>query len=312
MALKHSKTATAGQNPGDATQVGGDDWNADHVVDGDGITITMSTSTPTTPASGKGVLYGMDNGSSAMPAYLGADGRSYAFQPFLGSRRTLLWMPAAGITSATAYMLGGFANILGTVTTRTITNTNMFTMMPRQGAVTSTTSSQRAGPYFGSSVFYRANGFRATFRFGISDASFVSGANTFVGFSPTSSILSGSTDPDASTNMVGMGNNAADTTMQLYYNDGSGTASKVDLGADFPANTTNTDVYELSIYCAPSDSKIGVRIVRLNTGHVFTTTLTTDIPVTTQGMIPVMIRGNMTIAAAVGIDSMILHVESEI
>lgn len=54
--------------------------------------------------------------------------------------------------------------------------------------------------------------------------------------------LTASADPDAIVNVCGFGKRAADSNLQLITNDGSGTGTSTDMGANFPAANT-TDYY---------------------------------------------------------------------
>jgi hypothetical protein len=150
------------------------------------------------------------------------------------------------------------------------------------------------------------------FRFGISDASLVATANTFVGFSASSSVGSGNTDPSYSVNIVGVGADIADTNLHIMVNDGTGVATKINLGANFPSNTLSTDAYELLLYTPPNGSSISYRVTRLNTGDVATGVLTTDLPVSTAPLCAIFMRGNTTTATAVAIDILGMYIETEV
>ena len=85
-----------------------------------------------------------------------------------------------------------------------------------------------------------------------------------------------------------MGSEAADTNLQVFYNDGAGTCSKVDLGANFPANRTAgaamTTVYSIEIYNANGSNNVYYKVINKETGATARGTLTTDLPATTQGL----------------------------
>jgi hypothetical protein len=87
-------------------------------------------------------------------------------------------------------------------------------------------------------------------------------------------------DPSALVNMCGIGYDAADPNTgnwQFMRNDGTGVATKVDLGADAARGTTQG--WDLIMAMAPNDAELFVRIINLNTGAVvLDTSYTTDIP----------------------------------
>ena len=74
----------------------------------------------------------------------------------------------------------------------------------------------------------------------------------------------------------------------MFYNDGTGTASKIDLGSSFPANrdATNalTTIYSITLYNAPASSNVIYKVVNNETGAIAQGVLTTDLPATTQGL----------------------------
>jgi hypothetical protein len=95
-------------------------------------------------------------------------------------------------------------------------------------------------------------------------------------------------------------------------NDGSGTATATDLGANFPANTSGADLYELAIWCAPNSGTINYRVERLNTTFVAEGALSTDLPVNTALLAPQVWVNNGTTAATVAIDVMSQYVDAQL
>jgi hypothetical protein len=251
-----------------------------------------------------------------MPAFTGPTGTSYNLQPWMGQRNIALWEPLFNNATTSGSQLGFYSLNLGTFTVRSFATTNAFTTMRRVGNVSATTVSARAGAYTAFN-WWRGNapglgGFRAVFRFGISDASLVATANTFVGLTASSSVGTGNSDPSYSTNLVGVGADIADTNLQIMVNDGTGTATKVNLGSNFPANTLSTDAYELMLYAPPNGSSISYRVTRLNTGDVASGVLTSDLPGATAPLQAMFMRGNTTTAAAVAIDILGMYIETEV
>ncbi len=85
----------------------------------------------------------------------------------------------------------------------------------------------------------------------------------------------------------------------------------VDLGANFPADTQEVDLYETRFYCAPNSDRIGVSLERLNTGHRAEATLTTDLPDAGTLLCPQIWINNGAVAAAVGVDVMSQYIETD-
>lgn len=277
--------------------------------------MVAATAAPSVPSAGNGVSFARDVSGAVMPSFQGPDGRPFALQPWIGQKLVAIWSPLFSNATTTGAQFGFYTLGLGTFAARNFATTNAFAAMRRIGNVSAATAGSRAGAYTAVN-WWRGNaaglgGFRAVFRFGISDASLVGTANTFVGFAASSTVGSGNSDPSGSLNIVGIGADIADTNMQIMVNDGTGAATKINLGANFPANTTNVDAYELALYTPPNGTSIGYRVTRLNTGDVATGTLSTDLPVSTLGLNAIFMRGNTTTAAVVALDILSMYIESE-
>jgi hypothetical protein len=89
-------------------------------------------------------------------------------------------------------------------------------------------------------------------------------------------------------NVIGVGSDAADTNLQLFHNDGSGTCTKVDLGANFPANRTAgaafTTTYSIELYNGNSETDIIYRVINNELGHIAEGIISTNLPLDTQGL----------------------------
>jgi len=89
-------------------------------------------------------------------------------------------------------------------------------------------------------------------------------------------------------NIIGLGSDAADSNLQIFHNDGSGTATKVDLGGLFPANRTAgaamTTTYTLELYNANSSTSVVYKVTNNESGDYTEGTLSTNLPLDTQGL----------------------------
>lgn len=144
------------------------------------------------------------------------------------------------------------------------------------------------------------DGFIFTLKFGNEDASTVANARFFGGLYSSLSAI-GNVNPSTLQNVLGIGADSGDTHLQLIHNDATGTATKIDLGVNFPANNLAEDVYLLQILNVRNSSDVFVRVTRVNTDTVYETTLTTDLPVSTSGgyVTPHLWRNNGTTALEV-------------
>ena len=118
--------------------------------------------------------------------------------------------------------------------------------------------------------------------------------------------------PSTILNIIGMGWDAADANIQIMHNDGTGSATKVDLGASFPVPTVDrAKVYELALFCAPNAATVSWEVTDLGTGAVASGTIATDLPANTTLLAP---RGWMSVggtSSVIGIALMSLYIETD-
>jgi hypothetical protein len=155
---------------------------------------------------------------------------------------------SGGITIATT----------GSTIARSVASTNYATKQIRKGFYGSVAS---AGRYTGSRgsalLFYIGGGFKYVCDVYISDTAYGSGCRQFYGMQGATTDLAYSDSILVSSliNCIGVGSDSADTNLQIFHNDGTGTATKIDLGANFPANRTAgsalTTVYSIELFNAP-------------------------------------------------------------
>lgn len=267
---------------------------------------------PSIPTVGL-TTYGQDIGGRQMFGQLGKSGVSYTFQPFLGRNKIANHQANGNATTITSW--GGVApTASGTATARNVATTNFFTWMRRIGYVTTTTNNSSAGLrtavlQYGLGNTARAGGFHFVARFGISDTTLVTGSRLFVGLTSSTAAL-GNADPSTFTNIIGVGLDAADTTLQIMHNDATLTATKINLGASFP-ESTNTDVYELALYCAPNSSTVFYEVINLTTNAGAMGSITTNLPLNTQLLAWQLWRHNATTGTAVGLDIASVYIETD-
>lgn len=86
--------------------------------------------------------------------------------------------------------------------------------------------------------------------------------------------------PSTLTECIGMGyDDASGSNIQIYYNDGSGTASNIDLGSNFAIPTADrTNFYTLILYVPEGGSAYYYKVINESTGKVTTGNVTTDLP----------------------------------
>lgn len=312
MALKHTYQSAIA-DVGNASLVQPSNWNAEHIADTSGVLMATTATSPTAPSSGQLSIYGRTVGGGPMASYMPPAGRSTALQPYIAQAK-ILHISALGNTTSFS-TIGGPAPQINTATQRNVATTNLFVSTRRVGTVSAATAGSSCGLRTIPLQWWLGNGaglggFRAVFRWGCSDAATVSGARSLVGMVSITTQI-GNVNPSTLTNFVGVGTDAGDTNYSIMTNDGSGTATKTSLGANFPDHTLSTDLYELVLFSAANSGTIQYEMTRLNTGDVATGSITTDIPSTTTLLTPQIWRNNGATALAVAQDVVQFYIESD-
>jgi hypothetical protein len=179
----------------------------------------------------------------------------------------------------------------GSTIARSVASTNFATKQIRKGFYASVVSTGRYTGTRGSALlWYMGGGFRYVCEVYISDTAFGSGCRQFYGMiGQTTDLTYNDTTTVASMlNVIGVGSDAADSNLQIFHNDGSGTCTKVDLGGNFPANRTAgaamTTTYSIEIYNGNSSSEIIYRVTNNDLGEIAEGTISTNLPLDTQGL----------------------------
>lgn len=137
-------------------------------------------------------------------------------------------------------------------------------------AATNSNANIRTGLFalIGTSASY--DGYRVRALFGFATA--LSGHRMLCGMVAQATALSAGTEPDAFTSYVGVIARTTDTNWQISSRR-SGVVDITDAGANFPKTLTNTPL-ELWISVAPNSTNYEIELRRLDTGAVFTHTIT--------------------------------------
>ena len=142
-------------------------------------------------------------------------------------------------------------------------------------------------------LWYISGGFRFVCDVNISDTAYGSTCQQFYGLAgQTTDLAYGGVSLvqlSTLTNLVGIGSEASDTNLQVFYNDATGTCTKINLGASFPANRTAgasmTTVYSIVLFNEPGDPTINYYVKNNETGVVASgNTGGSNLPATTQGL----------------------------
>lgn len=274
--------------------------------------ITDHTGVPSTPATGV-TLFSRDRTGRKMLAQIGPSGVDYSFQPAVFGNPIMLYQAQGGNTT-TVFALNYVTTNLGTPTARTQASTNFLTQVRRLGYVGATTASSVVGTRHAFAQWWIGSatgngGFFAVWRFGIAATNGRSDWRFFCGMSNTTGALGPTVDPSTYLNYIGITKDSADTTFQASFNNGTGTATKVNTGIT-PSTTT---LYEVRVFCAPNGSTAYASITDLNSNVTFTGSNTSDLPANTLFLCPQIQLGNngTTGSTAVALDVQAIYLESD-
>lgn len=286
---------------------------ADRVSIGTSGNLVLSSNTvqPNVPPADTLQIYARRRAGADWPEIQRPSGREIPLQPHFGLNRIATWAPSSGTSVAVSGMPRA---IVGTASTPTIAASSFVNAIRRWRMTSATTANSVCDERSQQFLCFRGNatapgGWTYTNR--ISLVTIPTNARGLFGLIGSTSALSTSLDPRAQTNMIAVGfDSAVDANLQVLHNSGSGAATAIDLGSDFPVNITN--VYTIVIYAAPNDSSVWVRVTCENTGAFVDIEITTNLPTATQLLSVRNYMSNGGTAAACAYDCSGVYVETDL
>lgn len=276
-----------------------------------------TTATPATPAAGTLLFYAQSMGGKMLPKVIGPSGIDTSLQVGLHGNSVMMVSVASGTTAPSC--IGGTLTTATTMSMQqTIASANPWQATQRKRFASAATAASNTGMRTAYVQWFRGNAagfggffFRAQFGQNIN----LNGAQTFVGLcASTAALGTGAGAVAALLNMCGMGFDTTDASTgnwQFYRNDGTGTATKVDLGATNAARNT-THGYDLIMFNAPNSADLYVRIVNLHSGvTVLDTSYNTDLPVVNTGMAFKAETNNGAVASATNLEVAKVYIETD-
>jgi hypothetical protein len=190
----------------------------------------------------------------------------------------------------------------GTATAVSVSTTSIQTKKTRLKVGVSTAALNGICGYRSTSAFnIIGTGWKFCVAFGVSDTGFNTGARQFYGMTATTSSLglSSTLTVESLLNIIGIGSDASDTNLQIFHNDGSGTATKIDLGSNFAANRTAgavaTDFFVFEMYNPFDSMNVYYKVTSLENNVTIEGTITTNLPSDTT---PITIQACRTSGAS--------------
>lgn len=267
-----------------------------------------SIATPSVPAAAGVKVFGKDMGNAPWPHFLAPDGVvPWPVQPYVGDGRFYAWLPIVGGT--TASLIGWPAqSVNGTSTTAAIGGGNRRTNAQRMEFLVTAASTGACAHFRIAQAGFGVNGSAAWeggFRGLMHGAPATGCANAshrfFMGLGDSLSMSD--VEPSSQTQVVGIGYDSADANLQFMHNDGSGTCTKIDLGASFAKPTTDRSVwYRLRLYAPPGTTRLlCYEVTNLETGAVAVGAVTTNLPPASSYVTPKSYGSVGGVSSVVGI-----------
>jgi hypothetical protein len=230
---------------------------------------TLQTSDPSAPSAGTAKLYVKQFSASVVGkpelTIRDAFNKPYDFETKLGKkpRSELRAVPNnAGSPSVTGC---SFTHLGSSTSSSVPTGGALFTVLPRAQSNSAAAINSAAGTRINSQVCVMSNGTYGGFddynRFGI--ATFQTNSRGFFGLHDA--LISTNAAISTRTNIVGAYYEPGDTNLFMICK-GTGSATTVDLGVNFPVNTSGVDVYTIRLFNSFANNTISYHIIRENTG----------------------------------------------
>lgn len=243
------------------------------------------------PSSGELAQFPFTRAGLTRPAFRNADSLFQSLQTAIYGFNNSWWSPTHN--STTVVSNGAGLTTTGTATAAAFNASAFATSLIRLDYLVTVASTSAVAAFrLGTSNWNytrgsaaKIGGFYGVLRWGPATGVSTSTTRAIVGMCGHGT----TTDVEPSTllNICGMGWDAADTNVQIMHNDGSGTATKIDLGASWPVPTTDrTAVYEIHIYAPPNSANVYYTVLDLTNDLEASGTITTNLPATTQAMNP--------------------------
>ena len=299
----------AGSPGGSTTQVqfnngGAFAGAAEVLVENDQLRLPMAAGF-TTPAAGGAKLVGRGDAGRTVPAFLSQDGVIREMQTGLSRSSPLIWKAQPAAT--TFSVIGAAApTAVGTATAASTATTNLVAYTPRLEYLVTTAATTAIAGFRSTITTVTAGGPGA----GLGGFAFVGRWGPATGVATTTSraffglaaVTSAPTDVEPSTavSCVFMGWDAADTNIQIMFNDAAGTCTKTDLGAAFAVPTTDRSaLYELALYSPKGTTQsVAWLVTDLISGATASGTITTNLPATSALLGP---RGWMSVGGTLSV-----------
>lgn len=260
-----------------------------------GLQITGKDAEPPTPTGDNIYIYAQKYAGRSMLSQKGASGVAFAYQPAFFEQAISMLQPGTG-TAMTAFGTPWTTDTTGSHPAPTEAYGSHANFATAATAADTTGIYQTTAQHFRGSVANGSNGFFSTFRVGMSDASYGTGATgtrVFIGMSNQTTGLV-TADSVAAGHYAGFqySTSRGDTNWMFVHN-GNSTHTAVSTGLTFVA----AKVYDFYVYTPPQGSTIYWRIDNVTDGTTQSGSVNTFLPGTTTAMRPGVNMATLTTTA---------------
>lgn len=265
-----------------------------------------SIATPALPASGGMKFFATSRAGQPWPAFMSpTSGEVHPLQPLIANGNYALFMPAVGTTVTN---LGMSPATAGTATGLNVGSGTRLSRMKRLSYRVTTASATAVASWRnnasqltigGGNVW--EGGFWGVMHGGPDTGVTNASHRFFMGLGDTAAPTD--VNPSAQLRIAGIGYDAADTQVQFMHNDGTGTATKIALGASFPKpNADGTFAYRMRLYSPPGTTQsLSYEVTNLGNGVTASGTVTTDLPSSADFLTPKLYTSVGGVSAVTGV-----------
>lgn len=268
-----------------------------------------TTTSPAAPATGITPFARKRTGQTLL-AVKGLLGSAAEQQPHFGFKRVALLEVNASGTGGNTVMGMPLPTLVGSSSFTSPASTNIKTQVVRQQQFSTTTAGLAASIRSSLANLWRGNaaglgGFYFSMKFAI-PANFA-GSLFYAGLTASTSAIAATAAPSSQVNIIGVGQDAGDTTLQIMYNDAAGTATKINTSIAI----STAALYCLRVYCAPNQSTVYISFEDIGAGTVFETNTTTDLPANTTFLTWILHIANNATASNCAIEMVQVYSETD-
>lgn len=191
------------------------------------------------------------------------------------------WVPLGG-GSNTIHQMGLGAGVTGTSTAVTFSTSDIFSSHKQVSFLGAATTNTAAGVRDGTAKWLLGDAAR---KGGLRFRAIVGSGGTanpdmrgFYGMTASNGVIAGTTLVSDFVSCFGFGFDASHTNIQFVHNDGSGSATFVDMGASFPAKTAAVDMYDVRLSSEANSGIVKYYIRNRTSGAVASGSVSTNLP----------------------------------